>query len=98
MSRYIPVAPAGHYSVEAVLDVYQTFHRADGKTIKLSPDRGEGKHWNLAPGNLYSKARKVHVGPGGETISISLDQVIPAIAPGADAKYVRHIRIESALL
>src|SRR6266446_5439199 len=90
--------PAGDYTVQAVLDVYQTFHRADGKTIKLSPDRGEGKHWNLAPGNLYSKPQKVHVGPGGAPISISLDQVIPPIAPVADTKYVRHIRIESALL
>ena len=31
-------------------------------------------------------------------IAISLDQVIPPIVPEADTKYVRHIRIESALL
>ncbi len=74
------------------------FHRADGKTIKLAPDRGEGQHWNLAPGNLYSKPRKIHVGPGGAPIVISLDQVIPPIVPEADTKYVRHIRIQSALL
>ena len=74
------------------------FIAADGKTVKLSPDRGEGKHWNIAPGNLYSKPRKVHVGPGGTPIAISLDQVIPPIVPEADTKYVRHIRIQSALL
>ena len=96
--RKLSEVPAGDYTVQAVLDVYETFHRADGKTIKLSPDRGEGKHWNLAPGNLYSTPRKVHVGPGGAPIAISLDQVIPPIAPVADTKYVRHVRIESALL
>src|SRR5260370_39333771 len=86
--RKLSEVPAGDYTVQAVLDVYQTFHREDGKTIKLSPDRGEGKHWNLAPGNLYSKPQKVHVGPGGPLISISLDQVIPPIVPVADTQYV----------
>jgi hypothetical protein len=96
--RKLSEVPAGDYTVQALLDVYETFHRADGKTIKLSPDRGEGKHWNLAPGNLYSKPRKVHIGPGGAAISVSMDEVIPPIVPEADTKYVRHIRIESALL
>jgi hypothetical protein len=96
--RSLKDVPAGDYTVQAVLDVYETFHRADGKTIKLSPDRGEGKHWNLAPGNLYSKPVKMHIGPGGAPIVISLDQVIPPIVPEADTKYVRHIRIQSALL
>jgi hypothetical protein len=96
--RSLKNVPAGEYTVQAVLDVYETFHRADGKTIKLSPDRGEGKHWNLAPGNLYSKPVKVRVGRGGAPIAISLDQVIAPIVPEADTKYVRHIRIQSALL
>jgi hypothetical protein len=64
----------------------------------LSPDRGEGKHWNLAPGNIYSKPVKVHVGPGGAAISLSMDQVIPPIIPEPDTKYVRHIKIQSDLL
>ncbi len=41
--RKLSEVPAGDYTVQAVLDVYETFHRADGKTIKLSPDRGEGQ-------------------------------------------------------
>ena len=56
--------PAGEYTVQAVLNVYETFHRSDGKTVKLAPDRGEGQHWNLAPGNLLSKPRMVRIGPG----------------------------------
>jgi hypothetical protein len=90
--------PPGDYTVQAVLDVYETFHRADGKTIKLSPDRGEGKHWNIAPGNLMSKPKIIHIGPGAPAISVSLDQIIPPIPPEKDTKYIRHIRIQSALL
>ena len=96
--RKLSDVPAGDYTVQAVLNVYETFHRVDGKTVKLAPDRGEGQHWNLAPGNLYSAPRKVHVGPGAAPVSISLDQVIGPIATPADTKYVRHLRIQSALL
>jgi len=35
--------PAGEYTIQAVLNVFETFHRSDGKTVKLAPDRGEGK-------------------------------------------------------
>ncbi len=90
--------PAGDYTVQAVLNVYQTFHLATGQTVKLPPDRGEGHHWDTAPGNLYSAPMKVHIGPGSAAISISLDKVIPPIPQPADTKYVRHIRIQSALL
>jgi hypothetical protein len=96
--RSIEDVPPGDYTAQAVLNVYETFHRSDGKVIKLAPDRGEGQHWNLAPGNLYSTPQKVHVGPGSPPINISLDKVIGPIAPAADTKYVRHLRIQSALL
>ena len=90
--------PAGEYTIQAVLNVYETFHRSDGKTVKLAPDRGEGKQWNLAPGNLLSKPRLVHIGPGAPPIAMSLDEVIPPINPEPDTKYIRHIRIQSNLL
>lgn len=90
--------PPGDYAIQAVLNIYETFHRSDGKTIKLAPDRGEGQHWNLAPGNLLSKPRMVHIGPAAEPIFISLDGVIPPIPPEQDTKFIRHIRIQSALL
>ena len=90
--------PPGEYTVQAVLNVYETFHRDDGKTVKLAPDRGEGQHWNLAPGNLLSKPRKVHVGPGAAPVAVSLTEVIPPIKPEPDTKYIRHIRIQSNML
>jgi hypothetical protein len=88
----------GEYTIQAVLNIYETFHRADGKTIKLAPDRGEGQHWNLAPGNLLSKPRKVRIGPGAPPIEVVMDDAIPPIKPEPDTKYIRHIRIQSALL
>jgi hypothetical protein len=90
--------PAGDYTIQAVLNVYETFHRSDGKTVKMAPDRGEGQHWNLAPGNLLSKPRLVHIGPGAPSIDVSLTDVIPPIKPEPDTKYVRHIQIQSMLL
>jgi hypothetical protein len=81
-----------------VLDVYETFHRSDGSVVKLAPDRGEGKHWSSAPGNLISKPRLVHIGPGAKPVAVELSEVIPPIKPTPDTKFIRHIRIQSALL
>lgn len=90
--------PAGDYWVQAVLNIYETFHRADGHTVKLPPDMGEGQQWNRKPGNLFSKPVKMHVDPNGGVIRISLDQKILPIEPPQDTKYVKHIRIQSELL
>src|SRR5262249_43915320 len=53
--------PPGTYDVQAVLNVYETFRRADGHVLKLHPDHGEGQQWNRSPGNLYSKPQQVQV-------------------------------------
>jgi hypothetical protein len=90
--------PPGEYTVQAVLNKYETFHRADGVTVKLPPDHGEGQHWNLKPGNLYSTPMKVHVGPGSAAIAVSLSNTIAPIKPIADTRYIRHLHIQSALL
>ena len=44
----------GRYRVQALLNRYETFRRADGHTVKLPPDKGEGQQWASKPGNLYS--------------------------------------------
>jgi hypothetical protein len=95
--RSLKDIPPGEYYVQAVLNKYETFHRSDGKTVKLHPDQGEGQHWNITPGNLISKPMKVTVKPSS-TISIALTEVIPPIVTPADTKYVRHIRIQSEAL
>ena len=91
--------PKGTYFVQAVLHRYETFHRADGHTVKLPMDRGEGQHWNLAPGNLVSTPRKVEIDPSRpETIPIVLDREIPPIPEPPATKFVRHERIRSERL
>ena len=90
---------SGHYYVQALLHRYETFHLASGYTVKLPMDRGEGQHWNLAPGNLYSKPQEVTIAAGTSSpVRIVMDQQIPPITEPKDTKYVRHIRIKSELL
>ena len=96
--RSLKDVPAGEYFVQAVLNRYETFHRSDGKTVKMHMDRGEGQHWNSSPGNLYSKPRKITVKPGSAPIAVELTEVIPPIPATVDTKYIRHIRIQSAAL
>lgn len=91
--------PAGKYHVQALLHVYETFHRADGHVVQLPMDRGEGQQWNSAPGNLYSTPREIAIDPAaGGKLEIELDQVIPPITPPADTKYVKHVKLKSELL
>ena len=96
--RSLHDVPPGEYYVQALLNRYETFHRADGKTVKLAMDRGEGQHWNLAPGNLYSRPVKMAIGNSSAPVQILLDQEIPAIPVPDDTKFVRHIKIQSQLL
>jgi hypothetical protein len=95
--RSLSKVPPGDYYVQAVLNIYETFHRANGTTVKLAPDRGEGQHWNLAPGNLYSKPVKVHI-DGQTKLQVQLTETIQPIKPQPDTKYIRHLRIQSDLL
>jgi Putative esterase len=90
---------AGDYTVQAVLNRYETFHRADGKTLKLPPEMGEGQQWAKKPGNLYSKPMKVHLDPAhGQRVTIILDQKIAAIPDDKDTPFVRHVKIKSEML
>src|SRR5262245_11396167 len=47
--RSFAQVPPGEYWVQVLLHRYETFHRADGHTVKLPMDRGEGQQWNSAP-------------------------------------------------
>jgi hypothetical protein len=95
--RSLADVPAGDYTVQALLHRYETFKRADGHTVKLPMDRGEGQQWNSAPGNLYSTPRRMRI-DAHTPISIALDKVIPPIEPPRDTKYIKHIKIQSERL
>ncbi len=91
--------PAGDYYVQAVLNVYTTFQRADGHTIKAHMDQWEGQQWNRSPGNLYSTVQQVRIDPAtGDAIRIELTEEMPPIEPPSDTKYVKHIKFRSEIL
>jgi hypothetical protein len=91
--------PAGEYLVQAVLNRYESFHLADGRVLKLPPDRGEGQQWAHKPGNLYSTPIHLRLDPSRPVrAALLLDQQIAAIAPKTDSEFVRHIRIRSEML
>lgn len=91
--------PAGEYYVQALLHIYETFHRKDGHVVKLPMDRGEGQHWNIAPGNLYSIPLKIKFNPTAKMLhTITLTKTIPPIKEPEDTRYVKHIKIQSKLL
>src|SRR5579872_509722 len=91
--------PAGDYRVQAVFNRYEPFHMASGHTLWLPPDKGEGQHWFSKPGNFYNAPVSVHLDPrAGQTIRLTLDKVIPPIPAPKDTKWVKYVRIQSALL
>ncbi|MFK7738536.1 MAG: alpha/beta hydrolase-fold protein [Pirellulaceae bacterium] len=91
--------PAGTYYAQALFHEYEIFNRADGHTVRLPMDRGEGQKWNRAPGNRYSTPVEVQLGEAGaDSIELKLDRVIPAIEQPEDTEYIKHIKIKSKLL
>ena len=90
---------AGDYTVQAVLNRYETFHRADGSTVSLPPDQGEGQNWAIKPGNLYSAPVRLHLDPADpRKIAVALDQIIAPITPKPATEFVKHVTIKSELL
>ena len=92
--RSLADLPSGTYRVQAVLHRYETFRLSTGHTVKLPMDRGEGQHWNRAPGNLYSTPKEVRIdlSRGGQ-VTIELDQVIPPITPPPWGYFVSNAKI-----
>jgi hypothetical protein len=97
--RSLKDIPAGTYFVQAYLNIYTTFKRSDGHTVKLHMDQGEGQNWRTSPGNLFSTPKKVHYDPKlGDSISIVMDQVIPPIPEFQETEWVKYLKIKSELL
>jgi hypothetical protein len=98
-ARSLSQLPAGEYLLQAVLNRYETYHLADGRVLKLPPDKGEGQQWAQKPGNLYSTALRVHIDPRHPLrTALRLEHEIPPVAEPGDSEFIRHIRIRSELL
>ncbi|MDH5590768.1 MAG: hypothetical protein OEZ37_12040 [Gemmatimonadota bacterium] len=94
--------PPGTYRAQAILNRYETFHRGDGHTVKLPPDRGEGQQWARKPGNLLSAVTEFTVGGAGgsDRLALSLDEEVGALPDPAtlETEWVKYVRIRSQLL
>jgi hypothetical protein len=98
-ARSLAALKPGDYVVQAVLNRYETYHRADGSMVKLAPDQGEGQNWAKKPGNLYSRPIRIHLDPDHPArTDMVLDQIVPPIPSKADTPFVRHVMIKSAVL
>jgi len=79
--------PPGEYSVQAFLNIYSEFHRADGHTVWMHDDQWEGQHWNRSPGNLYSRPQRITLNAvAGYRVALVCDQVIPPVQAPADTE------------
>jgi len=98
-ARSLAEVPAGRYRVQAVVNVYDTFRRGDGKVVQLHADHGEGQQWNRSPGNLLSEPVEMAIDPGRPgTVRVELMRQIPPLPEPRDSRRVRHLRIASPLL
>ena len=98
-ARSLAEVPAGDYYVEALLNVYTRFPRADGHTIWAHMDEWEGQHFARSPGNLYSEVRRVHLDPAkGFDVKLELTKTIPPVEVPPDTAWVKRVRIQSQLL
>ena len=97
--RSLKEIPAGDYYVQALVNVYTEFHRADGHIIWAHMDQWEGQHFNESPGNLYSDVLKVHLDPHAKyAVKLEARHVLPPVKSPPDTKWVKHIKLQSKLL
>ena len=91
--------PAGNYYIQAFVNVYSEFLRADGHVVWMHDDQWEGQRWNISPGNLHSTVQQVHLDPAaGYRIELTADQIIPAVDIPPDTDRVKRFRFESPTL
>ncbi|WP_425636247.1 alpha/beta hydrolase-fold protein [Algoriphagus yeomjeoni] len=87
----------GTYYVQAFIQKHDTFERADGHTVKLPMDQGEGRQWTRAPKNIYSNPVKVDW-KKGQKLSLTIENIIPEVTQPEDTKYIKHIQFKSEKL
>ena len=95
----IALIPPGEYWVQAMLNRYDTYHLANGHTVKLPASWEAGQNFRREPGNLFSKPRRVYLDPRrGGVVQILMTEVNPPMPKPKDTPYIKHIRMRSELL
>lgn len=103
-SKGYPVAklsdlPSGQYFAQAVMNIYNEFHRADGHKVWAHMDQWEGQHFNWSPGNLLSEVQEIHIDHNKpSTFHLELTSKIPPVVVPSDTPWVRRIKIQSPSL
>jgi hypothetical protein len=99
--------PPGEYFVQAFLNVYSTFQRADGHTVELHLNSGAHQKPFQAPGNAASKVIPIKMEPGENAIiDLTLDRVLQPPKPlktgevlqqgnYSDTEWVKYLKIKS---
>ena len=91
--------PPGEYFVQAMVNVYSEFKRADGHVVWMHDDQWEGQRWPVSPGNLYSAVQKLQIDVAkGGVVKLVTDKVVPPIAVPADTPFVKRFRFQSPML
>lgn len=101
---------AGMYYVQAFLNVYTTFPRADGHTVRMHLNSGAGQSVWRAPGNATSVVRQIYLDPAASgAVPLTIDTVLPPLEPlqagdvlqqgnPADTRLVKYVKIKSEKL
>jgi len=91
--------PPGEYYVQAVLNKYTRFERADGHTVWMHNDQWEGQNWRRSPGNVISAVQQMRIDPAdGATHHLEVNEIIPPIEMAEDTAQVKRIRMQSDIL
>lgn len=93
--------PPGDYFVQAVINIYSEFYRADGHVVWMHDDQWEGQEWSKSPGNLISSVERVHLdpqAPPAQAIRLVASDVIPPIVVPRDTEWVQHFKFQSPML
>ncbi len=91
--------PAGDYFVQAFINVYSEFKRADGHTVWMHDDQWEGQRWTRSPGNLKSAVQRVHLDPkAGGVVKLSAADVLPPVVVPPDTAWVKRFKFQSPTL
>ena len=91
--------PPGDYYVQAFINIYSEFRRADGHVVWMHDDQWEGQRWVRSPGNLYSAVQQVRLDAAqGYDLSFACDRVIPPVEVPPDTQWVKRFKIQSRLL
>ena len=91
--------PAGTYYVQAMVNLYSEFRRADGHVVWMHDDRWEGQDWRRSPGNLYSDVQRLDIDPSaGGVIRLETANVVPEVPIPPDTPWVKRFRFQSPLL